>query len=128
VAEFYFDHNISVEIAELLRLSGHVAVTADELGLSRATDDVHLLVAADRGAILVTHNRKDFELLHDAWRRWSAAWGVAPVHGGILILAQLNPTWVPRMAQAIASFIESNPALATALYTWHPVRGWQPRA
>jgi hypothetical protein len=57
VADFYFDHNISVEIAGLLRMAGHTAVTADEIGLAGATDDEHLLVAAERRSILVSHKR-----------------------------------------------------------------------
>lgn len=123
MADFYFDHNISVEIARLLRVSGHTALTADEIGLRAAKDDEHFLVAAERDLIPVTHNRKDFELLHDAWRRWSAAWGVAPLHAGVLIVAQLNPTWVPRIAQAMATFIETDPPLANMLYTWSPAKG-----
>jgi hypothetical protein len=49
---------------------------------------VQLLNAAQRGLIFVTHNRTDFELLHDAWRLWSTVWNVPPAHAGILIIRQ----------------------------------------
>lgn len=39
--------------------------------MERASDDAHLSLAARSGWILVTHNAKDFILLHAAWRRWA---------------------------------------------------------
>ena len=128
MADFHFDHNISVRIAAPLRRFGHTAVTAGELRLPGATDDEHLLVAAERRSVLVSHNRKDFILLHGAWRRWSTAWGVVHPHAGILTVAQLNPTWVPRIAQEIAGSVTSNPPRANMLSTWRPVSGWTARA
>lgn len=128
MADFYLDHNVSAEIANVLRETDHTAVTADELGLDDITDDAHLLIAAERREIFVTHNRKDFELLHDAWRRWSRAWGVARSHAGILIVAQLDRSWWARVAAELAAFVESDPMLSNALYKWSPASGWRPRA
>lgn len=39
--------------------------------MERASDDAHLSLTARSGWILVTHNAKDFILLHAAWRRWA---------------------------------------------------------
>ncbi len=71
MASIYLDHAVSAHIAARLRYYGHYAVTARELGLDAAKDDEHLLVAAQRSWIFVTHDEGDFTLLHDAWRRWS---------------------------------------------------------
>lgn len=93
---------------------GHTARTALDLGLAHAGDDEHLLIAAQNGWILVSHNRKDFNLLHDGWRRWSAAWGVIALHGGILIIPQSWPA--KRTASEIDSFIQTGVLLANQLY------------
>lgn len=85
MASFYTDHNVALQVALLLRQAGHTAITARDLGLERAGDDAHLLVAAPHGWILITHNRQHFLLLHDAWRRWLQVFGVSAMHAGILI-------------------------------------------
>ena len=91
MASFYTDHDVALQVALLLRQIGHTAITARDLGLERAGDDEHLLTAAQRGWILVTHNRQHFLLLHDAWRRWLRVFGVSTVHAGILH----TPAWIP---------------------------------
>jgi predicted nuclease of predicted toxin-antitoxin system len=66
VASFYIDHDVNVRVAQHLHALGHAARTARDLQLERAQDDQQLLVAAQNGWTLVTHNRKDFILLHRA--------------------------------------------------------------
>jgi hypothetical protein len=88
VADFYTDHDVARKVAELLRAAGQGAVTARDLRLESATDDEQLLVAAQHGRIFATHNESDFILLHDAWHRWSTAWGVSAQHAGIVIVPQ----------------------------------------
>ena len=73
LADFYLNHNVSRELGGWLRLSGHTARTAADIGQDQATDDEHLLTAQQQNWILITHNWKDFRLLHDAWRRWFGA-------------------------------------------------------
>ena len=68
---------------------GPDVLLASDLGMERATDDEQLLVAANLNRILVTCDRKDFILLHDAWHRWSAAWNVVAHHAGILVIPDL---------------------------------------
>ncbi len=82
MARFHLDHNVSHEVAEILQLRGHDVLTAWDLGLITADDDVHLSTAADDTRILVTHNKKDFLLLHKAWRRWPLVWVVAVTRAG----------------------------------------------
>jgi len=99
VASFYLDNDAPLRMATLLTAAGHQAVTARGLGRAAADDHEHLLVAAQRGAIIITHNAKDFVLLHGAWLRWSAAWAVTARHSGILILPQ--PTAAERTRGAM---------------------------
>lgn len=121
MANLCLDHNVSLEIARLLR------PLAKDIGLDRAGDDEVLLSAAQQGRILVSHNYKDFRLLHNAWRRWSTAWGVARAHTGILIVAQLPPVWHERIADELNDFIGKGQPLANELWHWRPASGWQRR-
>ena len=92
MASFYLDNDVSIRLARLLLKSGHLAFAAKDLGFSAATDNEHLLVAVRNDWILVTHNRTDFTLLHDAWGSWPLALGLElPLHPGILALGQGPP-------------------------------------
>ncbi len=126
MARFHLDQKVARDIADGLRFHGHDVVTANDAGLLDAADDIHLLAAADADRILVTHNGKDFRLLHHAWVRWAHAWGVSRAHAGILIIPQ-PPFWRFRMAVgAIVVFIDHEVAgasLANELYEY--LRGEQ---
>jgi hypothetical protein len=115
VATVYLDHNVSRHVAPDLRLLGHHAVTAHDLGLQFAGDDAHLIVAWQMRWVLLTHNAKDFYLLHDAWRRWSGAWRVTEVHPGIVVSPVRPPT---RVAQEADALLRSGLPLLGELYTW----------
>jgi hypothetical protein len=122
VAELYADRNIRGDVRLSLRALGHVVTTTDDLRLERATDDVQLLTAAERGWILLTNNERDFVLLHDAWHLWSAAWGVAPQHAGIVIPKQ---GWsMERATTELGRLLETGVSFTNALYQWHGALGW----
>jgi hypothetical protein len=89
MARVSIDNDVATALAQILTAAGHPAVTARGQGMDAADDDEQLLFAAQHGWVLVTHNRGDFELLHKAWWRWSAAWGVSVHHAGILVIEQI---------------------------------------
>jgi hypothetical protein len=74
---------------------------------------------------LVTHNRKDFDLLHAAWIRWSGAWQTTARHLGILILPQ---AWSVERAVLELSSATTSLVLPNHLYRYLPTGGWQPSA
>jgi hypothetical protein len=80
---------------ERLRRLRFVVETAYEARLSAAKDEEVLLVAANRGALLLTHDEHDYKLLFRAWHRWCNSWGVGQEHAGIVIYPQ---TWSPEVA------------------------------
>ena len=128
MAALYIDHNVSRETSARLRQYGHAVLETRERGAVRAKDDEQLLIAASENWVLITHNRKDFELLHDAWRRWSTAWQVAPAHAGILLLPQEAP-WTPEvLATEINRFLLSGIALTTELYRLKASGTWERRS
>jgi len=92
VASFYVDHDVSQHTARELRDAGHSVVTVRDLGLTPAGDDGHLLRAAQNGRILITHNASDFQLLHDAGRRWARVGGSATARGNCRPASIVEPT------------------------------------
>jgi hypothetical protein len=128
VANFLLDHNVAAQVADRLNVRGHTAMTVGALGLAMARDNQLLLRAAQDHRIFITHNWKDFRLLHDAWREWSAAWGVTGTHAGILVIPT-RPVWdPPRAADEIDQFVtaiqNASRSLANHLYRWEPTRNW----
>ncbi len=122
MADFYLDHNVAMSVAPELRSRGHTARTAHDMGLASAKDDEQILVAAQNGWTLITHNRKDFALLHDAWQRWTRTWQVHERHAGILLVPQ---TWVAgEIAREIELFVQTAQPLMNQLYEWRPSSGW----
>ena len=119
MAEIYADHNVAKEIIAGLRARRHVVTITTDLGLQRATDEVQF---AQREWLLITHNRKDFTLLHLAWRRWSREWAVNPQHHGILILPQTVAH--PNVALEVHRFLRRGLPLQNELYDWQPPDGW----
>jgi hypothetical protein len=96
MAAVYADNNVSLNTMRRLARRGHVVATAKELGLDRARDHEHLLLAAKRHWVFATHDHH-FEDLHRAWLLWSTAWGVTPVHAGIVIHPD-EGVWLPQQA------------------------------
>ncbi len=121
MAFILLDHNVARDIAPLLRQAGHGAITALDAGMHSAEDDEYVLVSSDRAWTIVTHNKKDFNLLHGAWRRWSTAWGIQHAHAGILVLGEAAPTI---LANAIIDLLAGDPPLRNHLYQWRPGRAW----
>ncbi len=124
MAAFYLDHDVSLGLAQLLRAAGHACTTAQDERLSQATDEVQLLTAAQQGQVFLTHNRKDYILLNDAWSRWPRAWGVqVPPHSGILVLDHRPEL---ELAAAVAAFLAATPPapLANSLVWWRYRLGW----
>ncbi|MBI3972819.1 MAG: DUF5615 family PIN-like protein [Chloroflexi bacterium] len=121
---FYLDADVSVHVAPLLQLSGYGAITATSMGLQTASDDAQIETAVLHGWILITHNRKHFRLLHDAWHRFARMWQVMATHPGILIARQ-GPA--EQTSSDVLSFLQLGLLLRNELYEWTPSRGWSRR-
>lgn len=123
MAAFYIDNDVSLRFAIHLRGRGHQVVTAADLGLAEAKDPIQLLTAAQHRSVLLTHNRKDFVLLHEAWQSWPSPWGVTtPIpHSGILVIPQPLP---PDMADAIEQFLTSHYSWENQLFRWRLSDDW----
>jgi len=108
---------VNIEVADLLHQAGHSVRTTTGERRVGAWDPDQLAFATDRGCILITHNRRDFRTLHDAWMQWSSRWQEQQRHGGMLILDQ-GP--LPNIiAERILAFLATAPAtLAGDTFDW----------
>lgn len=84
----YLDENVHPEIAARLRAEGYDVLTAKELGLLGAADEVHLAYAAGSERILFTHDMKDFRVIAT---RWAAE---QRLHSGIVYSRRRPPAAV----------------------------------
>lgn len=81
------------------------------------------MLAYQHGWIFVTHNIGDFELLHDAWLRWSELWNVTAPHPGILALAAGPPP--DHLASLIEERLASTISIEGQLWIWRSNHGWR---
>jgi hypothetical protein len=131
LASFYLDQDVDVALAPALQEFGHTAVATGALGLARSPDAAQLLFAAKRRWVLISHNRDDFVVLHDAWKLWTVDWDVAVEHAGILVIPQRIGAdfWtVPHAAGQIDELIRQARPLSNELYEWRRGTGWNRRA
>src|SRR5215208_715505 len=124
MADVYIDEDVGKIFIRLLLAQGHAVLHARTTpGMSGVTDGRQLLFAAQRGSVLLTHNGKDFLLLHDAWRRWSIAWRSRRTHEGILLIPQHVPAAI--VAPAVHDLLAGNGVLRNEFHQWDRVQGWQ---
>jgi len=83
--EIYLDEDVSVLVADLLRVRGFVAVTTQQAGNLGASDRAQLDYATGQQLTLITHNRADFELLAQEYFLSGAE------HSGVVIAARRTP-------------------------------------
>jgi len=125
VTDLYLDHNISRLLAEQLRDAGYRVVTTRASGMDEAGDERQLLFAATQRWVFLTHDIKDYYLVHDAWLLWSAAWGVTPAHPGILIIP--NGVAPAFMAREVDAFLAQRLPLHNTLHEWKIDGGFRRR-
>jgi predicted nuclease of predicted toxin-antitoxin system len=99
----YLDEDVDVLLARLLGSRGFHCVSASELGHLAWTDAQHLEFAAGQGAILITHNRVDFENLARQW------WDQSKNHAGIVLAFRRANTHVllRRLLPVLACYDQS---------------------
>lgn len=125
MAGLYLDENMSLAVGARLHVRGHIVTSTAAEGRLGTPDPRLLLEAAEQGWTLVTHNRRDFRLLHDAWHTWTNAWGTKQDHAGILVLDRVVGQTPEETAALIDSLVrDPQTRLSRALYDWKPARNW----
>lgn len=127
MASLYIDEDNGRTIAALLRSLGHDVVWAREHRSPGTTDELQFVAAVQLGRIFVTHNERDFVLLHRAWVAWPQELNVRwPVHRGVLVIPQPPTLPVNHAATQIDELLQSGSPLTNAYYIWKHERGWVP--
>ncbi len=124
MARLFTDEDVSPRIAEHLQKLNHDALTTEQAGRRGSTDNDQPVFATQQDRILITHNRADFLLLHDAWRQWSQLWGVTAAHTAIVAVDQWR---VESLAFIIHNFLLATPDLGNGnlMYRWQLAsRSW----
>lgn len=120
---FYLDNDVSARVGDLLTGYGHTVTLTRDLHQTRAHDEVQLLTALELQASLVTHNYKDFALLHRAWELWRARWHIAEFHPSILVLLHGAEM---QSAHAITDLLSRGLPARSALYRHRSSGVWVP--
>lgn len=116
MARLYLDANIALGVVPILAGAGHTVESARDVGLKDAADYLQMLAAWERDAVLVTHNRKHFVELHEAWYEWPRRWGLSgPDHRGIIVPDQRDETVY---GPPLLAFLAASHPMTGHLYTW----------
>ena len=93
-SEFYLDEDVSVVVADMLEARGFSVLTTRDAGRLGATDIEQLEYAARHGRAFVTHNRADFEELHNLYiAEGRENWGIIVLsrqRPGVLVASLLK--------------------------------------
>ena len=109
----YLDECVDYELVEALRERGFTVAAALDVQMLRATDEQQLVFATARGAVLVSHNRRDFQRLHATFIEQGRK------HGGIVLLPGTSP--LPRLiirAATMLDWIGLLPDHRSQLFQW----------
>jgi hypothetical protein len=122
VATLYLDTDVSLKLVPWLFQDAHVVyhARARRLPLDRPDSD-QLLTAVDHDAVLVTHNRHDFVLVHRTWRLLAGRWNVSEVHRGILVP---YPGKLDVLYEQMAEFFSLGHDLLGACWVNQQSKGW----
>ena len=124
MAALFLDHNVSYGWRFALERAGHTVSTARDRRLMEAEDYDILGIAASQDWIVITHNAKDFRLLHGAWLSWPSFWGIGVprAHAGILVMPHgLRPV---RAAEVVGQVLAVQLKLTDRLFVWRPGHDW----
>ena len=125
MARFYIDENVVLQVAFSLRRLGHDVSRPRLLQLSSAPDPAHVLAAFADGRIVISHNRRDFLLLHLAWTGWRRAWGLAPAHPGVIVTTPIKYIEAEAAVQALHEPFSQGCSPAGAIWLFdHTRQAW----
>ncbi len=97
--KFYFDTHIPKAVADQLRARGIDVERAEEAGLARARDRVHLRHATSQGRAMVSHDRDFFDLQAE----WQAA---GEHHSGIFYVPPRLQGQIGVMVTALETYAQ----------------------
>ena len=127
MASLYIDEDLKEDVAEALADLGHAALLTRVAGNKGATDAEQLAFAVREQRILVTCNRRDFLLLHEAWHVCARERQVAarPLHHCILLMPNERAATPTILASAIDSLLATERDVRGRFFRWTAKAGWR---
>lgn len=80
----YLDEDVDVDLAKALRKHGYTVFVAVEESMLSKSDEEQLALASENDWVLVTHNVKDFRILHQHY------WEQGLKHAGIIVSSRAH--------------------------------------
>lgn len=108
--ELYLDEDVDVLVAELLRARDFQALTARQAGQLGQGDASQLDYAARHGKTILTHNREDFQALHQHYA------ALDQHHAGIIIARRHPPYELARRLLELLNSITADEMQDQMLY------------
>jgi predicted nuclease of predicted toxin-antitoxin system len=100
--DVYADEDVDVLAAGLVRARGFDVLTTRDAGHLQATDEEQLAFAASAGRALLTHNRADFEALHQTYVT------AGKHHAGIIVAVRHPPYEIVRRLLVILNQVTAD--------------------
>lgn len=100
--ELYFDEDVDVRIAQVIRAFGFTVTTTVEAGQLGQDDPSQLAYAASQNKALLTHNRADFEALAQQY------FSSGQSHAGIIIAVRRPPLELVKRLTAILNSVTAD--------------------
>ena len=126
MARILADEDIYTDLKQRLRAYGHDVLSVTELDSRGDGDHLWMLRASEDERVILTHNWRDFLLLHNAWNAWLSHWKISPTprHPGILSVPQRDVLGADQAASSVHAFLHEERPLANMYYWLFPARGW----
>ena len=64
---FYLDEDVPVQLAKAMRQRGIDVLTTQEAGVTESTDEQQVVFAVKQHRSILTHNKRDFVVIHKAY-------------------------------------------------------------
>lgn len=124
---YYIDEDPPQLAASALRKFDRDAVSTTEAGNKGFGDARQLLFAVQTGRVLVTCNKVDFRMLHEAWILWTTELGSDRwlPHPGILIVPSGSELRADALARLLDEFADGAGDTANRLFEWTRLNGWR---
>ena len=102
------------DLIAFLTQAGHTVISPRTAGTKGWDDPDHLAYAAAHGDVLLTHNPKDFDMLHKSWQTQGRT------HSGIFLIYQDNNVrkdmTSPDIVRAIGNLLTSGLSIVNEVY------------
>jgi len=99
--KIYSDEDVTILVSKALSLRGFETYTTLEQGRCEGSDEEQLEYATSKGAVLLTHNIRDFPRIHYEFMKKGKK------HSGIIVAKQISVGEIVKSILSLASILSS---------------------